>query len=299
MDTHKPNTVQDPNDLTESDAKELEKLFNEQDTDNNINPKEEKQKDSKQDSSKDEDESGDLENDESKKEDEDLKKEKEEDKNWEIDYDFELKKQSANSQRKIQEKHNRILKAETKLVENNPEHFLELAKWDSEDKKIAKDIAKNLYNTSLWEAVKELSSDEDLSPEQIAENLAEEKFRKKEVDQIKNSFLEDKEILDKGSEKFNEETYDNFLDIYNKLTWEKGWWEKILDNEEIKQNLDNAYFLINRKNYEANIEEKLLEKIKLESVKNKISNSWTSWWTQWGWEKKWDDDWYNKLWTSN
>jgi len=70
MDTHKPNTVQDPNDLTESDAKELEELFNEQDTDNNINPKEEKQKDSKQDSSKDGDESEDLKDDKSKKENE-------------------------------------------------------------------------------------------------------------------------------------------------------------------------------------------------------------------------------------
>jgi len=69
----------------------------------------------------------------------------------------------------------------------------------------------------LEEAVKELSSDEDLSPEQIAENLAEEKFRKKEVDQLKNSFLEDKEILNKDSEKFNEETYNNFLDTYKLL----------------------------------------------------------------------------------
>ena len=283
MDTHKPNTVQNPNDLTESEAKELNELFEDKpDTDNNINPDEKDNKSSNPDSS----ENKDWDN-------QDLKDEKKEDQNQ--DLSNELKKQSANSQRKIQEKHNRIIQAETKLVESNPEHFLELAKWDTEDKKLAKEIAKNLYNTSLEEAIKELSSNVELSPEQIAENLAEEKFRKKEVDQIKNSFIKNQEILNKDSENFNEEFHDNFLDIYKKLIWE----ENITNNEEVQKSLDDAYFLINRKNYENNIKEKLLEEIKLESVKNKISNSWTSWWTQWGWEKKSEDSWLNNLEISN
>ena len=287
MDTHNKTTVQ-ANDLTESEAKELNELFEDnQDTDdkNNINPdKTDDNKSSNQDFSSD----WDLKNQDQK--DENLKEEQT------TDLNSELKKQSANAQRKIQEKHNRVIQAETKLVESNPEHFLELARWNTEDKKLAKEIAKNLYWTSLDQAIKELSSDVELSPEQIAENLAEEKFRKKEIDQIKNSFLEKNQNLNKNSEEFNEEFYNNFLDIYDKLSW----WENFTDNQEIEKSLDDAYFLINRKNYEANIKEKLLEEIKLESVKKKISNSGSSWWTQtWWWEKKSENDWLNNLETSN
>ena len=57
MDTHDKKTVQ-ADDLTESEAKELEALFDKRDTDKNINPKSwEKQKDSKEDSQKKSDES--------------------------------------------------------------------------------------------------------------------------------------------------------------------------------------------------------------------------------------------------
>ena len=292
MDTHNKTTVQ-ANDLTESEAKELNELFEDnQDTDdkNNINPdKTDDNKSSNQDSSENKDwDNQDL----KEKNNQDWDKKEEQT----TDLNSELKKQSANAQRKIQEKHNRVIQAETKLVESNPEHFLELARWNTEDKKLAKEIAKNLYWTSLDQAIKELSSDVELSPEQIAENLAEEKFRKKEIDQIKNSFLEKNQNLNKNSEEFNEEFYNNFLDIYDKLSW----WENFTDNQEIEKSLDDAYFLINRKNYEANIKEKLLEEIKLESVKKKISNSGSSWWTQtWWWEKKSENDWLNNLETSN
>lgn len=280
MDTQEKNQAQS-NDITESEAKELEELFDEKkDTGKETDP------------NKKEEEKGSKENllDEGKKEDKGKWDEEDKDK----DLDWELKKQSANAQRKIQEKHNRILEVETKLVERSPERFLELASWSDDDKKIAKEIARKLYNTSLEEAIKELSW-EDLDPEKKAELLADEKIRKKENEKLKDSFFQEKEILNKNSEKFNEETFNNFLDNYQRLIGN----EASADSEEITKRLEEAYFLATRESYEEEIKEKTREEIKLETAKKKISSSWSDWGSQWKENKKDEWDWLNGLDSSN
>lgn len=278
------------NELSDQDLKELDEAIAQV---QKANPKDKDTGDDEPDDESDEeapkDEKWDDEEEELDDDEEEKKEWDEDDSNneeWKKSDDSEarFKKQSANAQRKIQEKDDEMVDRVYNLtIKDNPEKILELAQWSDNDVKLAKKIARRHYKASLEQVVEEFGwiSDEDLSSEEKAEKIAQIKIKQMKVSDLKSNFEQNNEILDKDSKKFNKQTFEAFQDTYARLIWNESY----ATDEEVKDAMDKALLLTNREAYEAKIRQDERGKIQSSQIKKYLAKSSGGWWGWW--DRKW------------
>ena len=193
---------------------------------------------------------------------------------WEAfrtEQDAKFQKQSSSFQRSITQAHEKLLTAETKAVEASPARLIELAESENDkDVKLAKQIAKNLYSTSLNKALKELNDAkkeawDDENDEEKEARIRREIRREESSKMIKKSFISNKSILDKSSDDFDEDIKNTFDWYFDRLKWD----EQIITNDELEEILENAYFLSTKW-----LKDKQKEK-DLKKSTNKVATAWS------------------------
>ena len=212
--------------------------------------------------------------------------------NFKTDQDTKFQKQSSSYQQSITQFHEKLLKAETKTVEANPQRLIQLAESDDDkDVKLARQIAKNVFESSLSEAIawihKQQKEAWDEENDEDKEKRIRREIRKDESLKLtKETFISKNSIIDEKSDKFDEEIKKSFDWYISKLKRA----DEIITSEELNKILKDAYLLATK-----DLQEKEKEKDIKKSV-NKVATAW-NWWSNsksWKWEEKSIFDWIDK-----
>lgn len=222
---------------------------------------EEEAEDDSDDSEDEDDEEDDSEEDEDDSEDED-EDDKDSDKGKMTDKQKELfENQRKGSQKKITEINNKLYNSEKSFVEKVPERLKSLSEGTDPEIKLAKRIAKDLYKTSLTEALESLKKkgddddDDEGDNKKTEDEIRREVRRETELEFTTDSFYKENSLLDAKSKDFDKEIFEKFNKKLDRL---KG--DDILTKDELEEYQDEAYSLVT-KHIESETKKKNIKKI--------------------------------------